>query len=403
MSVLAREHHVPRRRVLAKSEMVDDVRHVGEGQVQCLVLGVRGLEVHGAGHAGDLHMASDPAALGEDLVVVRACVHVALADLPGRELHERARLPLAVVVRELVLAGAAAVQPDLREGLDLLFLARLLEVDAVDLQHPDVGLHAVRVLDFVLAAVYLLLELVPGGHEVAAMRAPIRIEVDEGEVVGFDDLIEVAMLERVAGGAPIGVQLLELVLRQVLAGILEFHDLVLRIRMALILPLVVDALLLHVPRDVHALRAERIPDADRDVIASHVQHGHIEVDFQHGVLVAVQQHVRPVLRRQESRQLADKQHGAGDHGGEGHHGARGRGLGQIRGHRAEGIQVLDPPRRRHAAGDHGGGGGGGGGGYGGGGARQPSLQQQQQQSAAGQAPRPEGFQAFQGQGQRLGG
>mmetsp|Transcript_70543 Transcript_70543/g.199133 ORF Transcript_70543/g.199133 Transcript_70543/m.199133 type:complete len:343 (+) Transcript_70543:393-1421(+) len=313
LSILRWKEAVRVERILAECEAVDLVRDVREGQIQRPLGCVLCLEVHGAGDARHLDVAPYPAAFGEDLVVPRTCVHVPLLHLVVGERDQRVNGSLSVEVHVLPLLHPAPVQPDCREGPYFLLLARLLEIDAIDLQHSNVSLNSVGINHVVLAAVELVLEFPPRGREVPTVRAPVGVEVHEGEIVRVNHRLEVVVLELVARGAPVSIEFRESLLGETLVGILELHKLVLGVRVSLISPLVVDALLHNVPSDVHPLRPKRIPDAHGHVVTGHVKHGDIEVNTQQRVLVAVQHNVCARLRSQERGHLAEEQDGAGDH------------------------------------------------------------------------------------------
>mmetsp|Transcript_30283 Transcript_30283/g.96804 ORF Transcript_30283/g.96804 Transcript_30283/m.96804 type:complete len:436 (+) Transcript_30283:119-1426(+) len=324
--VLARQHVYRPPRCLSEREVVHGVRDVSEGQVQRLLVRVHGLEVYGAGHPGNLHVTGDPAALTENLVVLGACVHVALADLSVHEGGQGLDLPRTVVLGELLLPRATPVQPDCGEALHALIRASLLEVNAVDLEHADVCCHMVSVHGLVLAVVHPGLEIIPGWPKLSAMWAPIRVEVHHGDVVRVNDSLEVIVLEVVAGGAPISVKLGKLLFREALVGELQLHKLVLVVGMPLRVTLVVDALLHDIARDVHTLRSEGIPNTHGHEVASHVKHVHVEVDAEGGILVAVNDNACRRLGGHEGAGLAEEEHRADDDRHHGHHGTRDCGL-----------------------------------------------------------------------------
>mmetsp|Transcript_41308 Transcript_41308/g.95641 ORF Transcript_41308/g.95641 Transcript_41308/m.95641 type:complete len:213 (+) Transcript_41308:663-1301(+) len=211
-------------------------------------------------------------------MVCSARVHVPLPHLVVHESGQRLEGAHAVVLSPLLLLRAPSVHPDSGKALHALLLACLLKVDAVDLQHADVCSYLVRVVGSVLPGVDPVLELLPRAGEVLAVRAPVRVEVDHGEVVRINDRLEVVMLEVVARGAPVSIKLRKFLLGEALVGEFQFHELILTVRMPLMRPFVVDPLLGDVTGDVHALRPKSIPDAHSHEFACHIEHLHVEVD-----------------------------------------------------------------------------------------------------------------------------
>mmetsp|Transcript_87856 Transcript_87856/g.231477 ORF Transcript_87856/g.231477 Transcript_87856/m.231477 type:complete len:283 (-) Transcript_87856:272-1120(-) len=260
--VLGRQRENGPPRGLSEREVVYLVRDVRKRQVQVLIGRVHRLKVHGAWDALRLQVAGDAAALAEDGVVGRSCVHVPLGDLSAHPLRQGLGLARAVVVLVLALLGAPAVEPNAREAVDLLQLAGFLEVHAVDLQRSDVRDGAVCVLGLeglVGAIVHAILETLPNRRELPTMSTPIGVEIDQGEVVRTDHSRKVIVLEVVAGRPPIGVQLSHLFPGEALARKLELDKLILCVRMSFSGSLVIDALLQHVLRDVHLLRLRVLP------------------------------------------------------------------------------------------------------------------------------------------------
>mmetsp|Transcript_105591 Transcript_105591/g.303706 ORF Transcript_105591/g.303706 Transcript_105591/m.303706 type:complete len:261 (+) Transcript_105591:696-1478(+) len=245
-------------------------------------------------------------------MVVCTRVDVPLGHLRLRILQQALHRPLALELTSNVVLHTSPEQHDGRKALNLLLAANLLEFYAIYLQHPDIRFNAVSVEDLVLAIVDLLLELVPSRSELSAMRTPIGVEVHESEIVSVDDLVEIVMLKLVTGGAPVRVQLGHLLLREALFGILQLHELLLCVWPPSPMPLLVHPLLSHILGDVLPLGAERVPDANCNVVATYVHHGDVEVYSEHGILVGVDDDVRSRLRAQKGRQLAHKEHRACD-------------------------------------------------------------------------------------------
>mmetsp|Transcript_17151 Transcript_17151/g.53818 ORF Transcript_17151/g.53818 Transcript_17151/m.53818 type:complete len:448 (+) Transcript_17151:148-1491(+) len=332
-----RVHGAPWR--LPKGEVVHGMGYVGEGQVQRPVAGVHRLEVHGARDAGHLHMSADPAALPEDLVVRSARVHVPLRNLAVHEGGQGLWAAHPRVLRPLLLLRAPSVEPDGGEAYHALLLAGLLKVHAVDLQHSHARGHAVRILGDVLLVVHLVFERLPRGRELPAVRAPVSVEVHQRKVVRIDYCLETVMLEVVAGGTPVCIQLREFLLGEALVGKLQLHELVLGVGVPCARALVIDALLRDVTGDVHALSAKGIPHTHGHKVACHIEHVNVEVDAQRFILIAVDHDARRRLRRHEGRELAEKQQRANDDRQDSHHGAGDGGLCQVLGYRAEGIEA----------------------------------------------------------------
>mmetsp|Transcript_92400 Transcript_92400/g.234876 ORF Transcript_92400/g.234876 Transcript_92400/m.234876 type:complete len:429 (+) Transcript_92400:398-1684(+) len=353
--VLGRQRENGPSRGLSEREVVYLVRDVRERQVQVLIGRVHRLKVHGAWDALRLQVAGDAAALAENGVVGRSRVHVPLGDLSAHPLRQGLGLARAVVVLELALLGAPAVEPNAREAVDLLQLASCLEVHAIDLQRSDVRDGAVCVLGLegLGACVHAILETLPNRRELPTMSTPIGVEIDQGEVVRTDHSRKVFVLEVVAGRPPIGVQLSHLLPGEALARKLELDKLILCVRMSFSGSLVIDALLLHVLRDVHLLRAECVPNTDSDMITIDLQHVHIEIDAEDGIGVAIDNYSRRRLRCEEGRSLTHEQRGAYHNGHDGHHRTQHRGLCQVFRQCPKGIIAVipTPPSalRQHAA------------------------------------------------------
>eukprot|EP00754_Rhynchopus_humris_P000519 Rhum_TRINITY_DN10312_c0_g2::Rhum_TRINITY_DN10312_c0_g2_i1::g.37952::m.37952 len=349
-----------------KGEVVDGVRHVGEGRVQHLLVCGHALKVQRAGHTGNLDEAPQAAALLEDGVVHGARAQVPLACLVHQEAAEtlhgawtRVRDPLTLLRDGALVRAHGRVRPN------ALLLTGLLELNAVDLQHADVvdgaavGVLHIRTLRRRLA-VDDILELVPGGLECPARRTPVGVKEQHRDVVRFDHAIKAVVLEVVRRRRPVGVVLGLLDRRQLLLLRVQLDQLVVAVHAALVFALVVDLLPHHVLRHVQPVRAERVPHADVHVVTGQVLEGDVEVDLQELVLVAVHEDCRARCDREEGVQLTREEDGTQDGRGSCEqrtvHGAA---FAEVPRDGAEGVRTL---QKAHRACDDAGWGGGGKGG-----------------------------------------
>mmetsp|Transcript_57508 Transcript_57508/g.149469 ORF Transcript_57508/g.149469 Transcript_57508/m.149469 type:complete len:245 (-) Transcript_57508:579-1313(-) len=187
-------------RGLPKREVVHVMGDVRERKVQCPVRRVRRLEMHCPWHTSGLQVSRNSAALRKHLVVRGARVQVALGHLLLHETDEGIWSPRASVA-DILLSRlrSAAVHPHVWEAVYLLLPAGVLEIDAIDLQDPDVGHRTICILGFIDVLIHAILEIPPDGAELSAMRAPICIEVDHGEVMSINDGLKAVVLEIITG------------------------------------------------------------------------------------------------------------------------------------------------------------------------------------------------------------
>mmetsp|Transcript_93352 Transcript_93352/g.278727 ORF Transcript_93352/g.278727 Transcript_93352/m.278727 type:complete len:315 (+) Transcript_93352:401-1345(+) len=188
-------------------EMLDQVRDVGHPRVQILIAPARS-ELQMARDSRHPQAASGIAAPLEGLMVGSPAVRLHF----HRPLNPADDLHLVAIAVEDVEAPVCLVQADGGVRVNALLVADLLEVNAIHLDKPHSPLLAVPVEELLrrrgVVAVDPLRHLVPEGGEVLAVAAPACEEVDQGEIVGSDHVIEALVGEAVVRAGPVSIQLL---------------------------------------------------------------------------------------------------------------------------------------------------------------------------------------------------
>mmetsp|Transcript_121395 Transcript_121395/g.329666 ORF Transcript_121395/g.329666 Transcript_121395/m.329666 type:complete len:344 (+) Transcript_121395:324-1355(+) len=254
---------------VGEGQVLHQMRHVGHPAIQVLVAPAR-CELQVAGHARNVQLALHVAALFEFLVVLAPRVRLRLHSPFNPSLHF-VFLPVAVEDGE---GPVSLVQPEGGVRVDAQLVALLPEIHAIHLDQPDrphdlAAVQELHVLDG-------LGQVVPGRRELLAVAAPASEEVDEGEVVTLDDVIETLVLEAVVRAAPVSVQLR--------LAVLLAHRLHLFLVLGLANVLVVVAGGLRTSRrragdptiDVHRPQGE-ILRLGHPLLGAPREHGHLEV------------------------------------------------------------------------------------------------------------------------------
>mmetsp|Transcript_28073 Transcript_28073/g.71030 ORF Transcript_28073/g.71030 Transcript_28073/m.71030 type:complete len:516 (+) Transcript_28073:39-1586(+) len=312
---------------VGEREVPDEVRHVGHARVQVLVTPAsRHLQV--AGHPRYLNAALCVAAPLRG-VMVR---HPTICPHLDRPLQPADDLRLTALAVEERVTSVCLVETEHGVRVDALLAAEGLEVHAVYSDEAHASVNAVLVFEehgrLVAFAVHALGDLVPLWGELHAVAAPAGKEVDEREVVAFDDVVEAVVLETIVRVGPISIQLLlSILLCQLRHGspviLLALPLAWLRVRALVRLgghtigaaPGVhrAEPEVLGQCVDLHAALREH---GHPEVAALDVVHVHVEVDLQAVRLLRVQRERGAVRRAHERADLADERE---EHEGIGHY------------------------------------------------------------------------------------
>mmetsp|Transcript_108925 Transcript_108925/g.259902 ORF Transcript_108925/g.259902 Transcript_108925/m.259902 type:complete len:345 (-) Transcript_108925:133-1167(-) len=287
-----------------EGEVPDLVRHIGEGRVHVHVPVRLRLQAKVPRHPRHVQTTLNLTALVEHGVVL--CHHqMAVPNGVGDEVDDVLNTSL---VLELLKGPVALVQADARKGLDLLLLALGLEVHAVHLQELHRGLLPIGILELHLLADPAS-SLVPHGGELSTVHAPLSEEVHQGELVEGHRGLEVLVLEVIAGGGPVCVQLLLLGIGHVRdgVGLLEESDLLLGVGHSLVLALMVDRDVMKLIRTVDFLLAELVPNTNLEIPARQVVHQDVKIDLNQFIVVLVHDDIRLVVFPNEGTKLCYEQ------------------------------------------------------------------------------------------------
>mmetsp|Transcript_1564 Transcript_1564/g.3694 ORF Transcript_1564/g.3694 Transcript_1564/m.3694 type:complete len:321 (+) Transcript_1564:507-1469(+) len=284
--------------------MSDGVGDVRERRVHVDVTMRLCLQAEMARDSGDVESTLDLAALLEHSVVL-SNHEVAIPHCVRQELNNVLDTSL---VLKLLERPIPLVEADGRKCLDSFLLTLPLEVHAVHLQELDGRLFAIGVLELHLLT-YPARSFIPHRRKLPAVHAPLCEEVDQRELVESHRSLEVLVLEVIAGGGPVRVQLLLLGISHIRdsVGLLEKSDLLLGVGHSLVLALMVDRDVMKLIRTVDFLLAELVPNTNLQKPARQVVHQNVKIDLNQFIVVLVHDDIRLVVCPNEGTELCYEQ------------------------------------------------------------------------------------------------